>query len=69
MFTQEEVEQHIEGALVQYDQGHNERAALRAQIAQAEALTLIALNLGKLAKIADEINKNLDSIANSVFKV
>jgi hypothetical protein len=53
MFTPQEIEQHIEGALAQYDQGHDERAALRAQIAQAEALTVIAHQLARLVELVE----------------
>lgn len=61
MFTPEEIQQHIEGAMAQYDNGHNERAALRAQIAQAEALTVIAAQLAELVTVIGQATDDIIS--------
>jgi hypothetical protein len=53
MFTPEEIETHIETAMSQLDQDWTERAAVRAQIAQAEALTVIAHQLARLVELVE----------------
>jgi len=55
MFTPEEIEQQIERALASYDKGNTERAALIAQIAQAEALALMAFKLGQLTTLIENV--------------